>query len=245
MNIILFEPHEVLPGPITINDRRSDHIIKVLQSTPGDRVRVGIVNGRTGVGIVQKISRKEVTLDLQINGPQPHRPCTDLVLALPRPIMLKRVLAQATALGVDRIFLVNAKKVEKSFFNASLLEENSCREYLIYGLEQAVDTILPEVTIHKRFKPFMEDELPKLIDYPGRYIAHPEARKNLWEQTAPPIKERRIVLAIGPEGGWIDYEVEKFKEQGFSAFSLGPRILRVDTAVAAIFSQINLLRSIP
>ncbi len=217
MNIILFEPHEITTKQITIQDRRSTHIIKVLKSAPGDKVRVGIIDGGTGTGTITELSKQTVTLDIQITKPKPPPPNTDLILALPRPIMLKRVLAQATTLGVERIFLVNAKKVEKSFFSASLLEENSYREYLLKGLEQAVDTLLPKVTIHKRFKPFIEDELPKYGGYQNHLIAHPDTSKNLWEQTKPPITGKTI-LAIGPEGGWIDYELDKFTEQGFSAF---------------------------
>ncbi len=246
MNIILFEPHEAATNQITIHDRRSEHILKVLKSAPGDTVRVGIINGGSGSGIITETSDKSVTIKLQINNPEPPpRPLTDLILALPRPIMLKRVLAQATALGVGRIFLVNAKRVEKSFFHASLLEDESYRDYLIQGLEQSVDTLLPKVSIHQRFKPFIEDDLPELTDYPCRLLAHPNTKHGLWEQVKPPISGKKTVLAIGPEGGWIDYEIGKFKDQGFSAFSLGPRILRVDTAVPAILAQINLLRSIP
>jgi RsmE family RNA methyltransferase len=242
MNIILFEPQEVETDRITVHDRRSSHIKNVLKAVPGDRVRVGIINGGSGTGIVTEISDKSVTLKLAITDSEPQRPMTDLILALPRPIMLKRVLAQAAALGVGRIFLINAKRVEKSFFHASLLKEESYREYLIQGLEQAIDTLLPKVTIHTRFKPFIEDELPKLTEYANRLIAHPAVKQEIWQQEAPRINGK-IVLAIGPEGGWLDYEMEKFREQGFSAFSLGPRILRVDTAVPAILSQISLLRS--
>ena len=244
MNIILFEAHETAANPVTIQDRRSVHIVKVLKAAPGDTVRVGIINGGLGTGSIIKISKQAVTLELRITEPRPPRPLTELILALPRPIMLKRVLAQATTLGVGRIFLINARRVEKSFFEASLLEEASYRDYLLQGLEQAVDTVLPKVSLHKRFKPFIEDELPELIDYPGRLIAHPQAPHGLWEQAKAPIRER-LALAIGPEGGWLDYEIEKFRAQGFAPFSLGPRILRVDTAVPAILAQLNLLRTLP
>jgi len=179
MNIILFEAEEAASNLVSIEDRRSIHILKILKSSLGDRVRVGIINGKTGVGLIKKISGNKVTLEISLSGCVPKPPLTDLILALPRPIMLKRVLAQSTALGVRKIFLVNARKVEKSFFNSSLLQDGTYREYLIHGLEQSVDTILPTVTIHKRFKPFMEDELTKPADYQNRLIAHPDAKQNL------------------------------------------------------------------
>ena len=164
------------------------------------------------------------------------------ILALPRPIMLKRVLAQAAALGVGRIFLINANRVEKSFFSATMVKQSDFKEHLIHGLEQGMDTRLPEISIHERFRPFSEDLLPVIInDYPVRLIAHPEGNRYLFD-AAPRPADQRALLAIGPEGGWVDFEVEKFKAQGLILFSMGPRILRVDSAVPALLSQIDLLR---
>jgi RsmE family RNA methyltransferase len=158
--------------------------------------------------------------------------------------MLKRILSQAASLGVSRIYLVNANRVEKSFFNASLLHANAYNTYLHHGLEQAVDTFLPELSIHHRFKPFVEDLLPKINnDYPIRLVAHPDADMTLPERITPPLT-KRVLLAIGPEGGWVDYEISKFQEQGMRSFAMGPRILKVDTAVAALLAQIDLLRQI-
>lgn len=244
MNIILIDTNEIHDNTVVLEDRRANHILKILHSAIGDSLRIGIINGQTGLGYVEQLKQGQVTLTLDINGPFPKQPQTDLLLALPRPIMLKRVLVQATTLGVGQIFLTNAKRVEKSFFGASLLQEENYRPFLLHGLEQAIDTILPKVHIHKRFKPFMEDILaPKLDNYANRLIAHPNTAKNLWQQAPPPIQGRAL-LAIGPEGGWIEYEIEKFKELGFSPFSLGPRILRVDTAIPAILGQFNLLRTV-
>ena len=57
-------------------------------------------------------------------------------------------------------------------------------------------------------------------------------------------KNGRILLAVGPEGGWVDYEVQKFREQGFSCCSIGLRILKVDTAVIALHATIIALREV-
>lgn len=241
MNLILIEPHELNGNLVSLADRRGQHIKKTLKSEIGDTLRVGIVNGRIGTGTVENISKKAVTLLIDLQGPQTARPTIDLILALPRPIMLKRVLAQASSLGVNQIFLTNANRVEKSFFAASILQEDNYREFLLQGLEQAMDTIVPKVHICKRFKPFIEDYLPGQTDCQVKLLAHPTTKCSLWEQTSPPITEK-ILLAIGPEGGWVDFEVDKFKECGFSTFSMGPRILRVDTVVPALLAQINLLR---
>lgn len=244
MNIILIDPEEVINNQVTLTDKRSSHIQNVLHAGCGDTLRTGLINGPMGSGQIIDITGNSVTLDLNHNGPKPQRPQTDLILALPRPIMLKRIFSQAATLGVGRIFLINANRVEKSFFGASLLKQENIYPHLLHGLEQAVDTLMPEVSIHTRFKPFVEDCLPTIIqDYPIKIVAHPGDFPALPQRIALPISHRTL-LAIGPEGGWVDYEIEKFRKIGILPFSMGPRILRVDTAVPALLSQIELLRSV-
>ncbi len=245
MNLILLFPAEVAGAHACLTDHRAEHIRSVLRSKEGDQLRVGLVNGPLGTATVETISPSGVTLRLDLHGPVPE-PCpTALILALPRPIMLRRVLAQATALGVERIFLINANRVEKSFFQASLLRDEAYQAALIQGLEQAMDTRLPAVSIHQRFRPFMEDVLPAyLADYPVRLLAHPTASAPLPEVAPLPLAERAI-LAIGPEGGWVDFELDRFTACGFRPFTLGPRILRVDSAVPALLAQLELLRHLP
>ena len=242
MNILLFDQSELKNNQLILNDRRAEHIRKILRAGCNDQLKVGRINGPTGRATIREINKKQVVLHVDVSGPPPPRPATGLVLALPRPIMLKRILSQASTLGVDAIYLINSQRVEKSFFHASLLEEENMRPHLLHGLEQAGDTRLPQISIHQRFKPFIEDLLPKIAkEFPARLVAHPEAGSSLPELVKIPL-QRKALLAIGPEGGWIDYEIDKFREQGFCPFSMGPRILRVDTAVISLLSQLDLLR---
>ncbi len=244
MNIILIDPEEVINNQITLTDKRSVHITKVLQARCGDILRTGLINGPMGNSRVVSITKNSVTLATNHSGPKPQRPQTDLILALPRPIMLKRIFSQAATLGVGQIFLINANRVEKSFFSASLLEQDNIYSHLLHGLEQAVDTLVPKVSIHTRFKPFIEDYLPEIIkNYPVKIVAHPGDFPLLPQRVSLPISQRTL-LAIGPEGGWVDYEIEKFQEIGILPFTMGQRILRVDTAVPALLSQVELLRAI-
>ncbi|MFA7383013.1 MAG: 16S rRNA (uracil(1498)-N(3))-methyltransferase [Desulfurivibrionaceae bacterium] len=244
MNLILLHPHELSDHHVTLTGRRAEHIRKVLRSAIGDSVRVGMLGGLLGTGCIREMTGERIVLQVQLTSEPPPLPPTDLILAVPRPIMLKRVLAQAASLGVNRIFLINANRVEKSFFSSTLIQNNAFTEPLLIGLEQAIDTRLPEISVHPRFRPFVEDFLPELLPHcPIRLLAHPEGDRTM-AQAAAGISGQRAVLAIGPEGGWVDFEVQRFKEQGFAPFSLGPRILRVDTAVPALLAQLSLLRQL-
>lgn len=246
MNIILAEPDEVNDLRLTVTDRRAEHIVKVLRSELGNRVRVGLIDGQTGWGTISVIQKKYpfyVELLLDLRNPPGKLPVLDLILALPRPIMLKRILSQVTSLGVGTIHLINANRVEKSFWEATVLQPEEYRIHLLHGLEQAVDTRLPDIQVHRKFKPFIEDFFPSITgDYGQLLLAHPAGGKRLGDVVDD--SGGRIGLAVGPEGGWVDYEVMKFQEQGFCCCTIGERILKVDTAVIALHSRISALLEI-
>lgn len=246
MNIILAEDGEIDNHRLMLTDHRAKHIVKVLRAEVGSRVRVGLINGKMGFGTIFALKKKYpfgVEMVLDLTDPPRLQPTIDLILALPRPIMLKRILSQVTALGVGTIHLINANRVEKSFWEAGLLQPKEYRSHLLQGLEQAVDTRLPTIQIHPQFKPFVDGIVPFLAaNYRYLLIAHPTGGQLLGDIVDS--KEGRIVLAVGPEGGWVDHEVKKFREQGFACCTIGERILKVDTAVVALHARISALREV-
>lgn len=244
MNLILFDRQELRGNRLLLQDRRAEHVVAVLGVEPGALVRVGEIGGRMGRARVAAIGPGAVELEVVLDSPPPPAPRIDLILALPRPIMLKRILYQAAVLGVGHIHLLRSRRVEKSYFQASLLAPDALREVLLLGLEQAVDTRLPGVTLHDRFRPFVEDTAARM-SHGWKLLAHPGGETDLDGLFAArgPGAEERALLAIGPEGGWIDFEVELFRAAGFLPFSIGSRILRVDTAVVALLGRLSLFRS--
>ncbi len=245
MNIILASSEEITTGRIRLSDYRAEHIVKVLRSGPGDIVRFGIINGGRGKAKILELKRKfpfSVDLQVEILEDGDRVSPIDLVLALPRPIMLKRVLSQVTAMGVGTIHLIQANRVEKSFWGSSVVSGEEFLPYLLQGLEQAVATRVPKVAVHRHFRPFIEDFFPNVrAQYGSLLLAHPDGKSSLPEELSGRIFPERVLLAIGPEGGWVDFEVKKFLEQGFAPCSIGERILKVDTAVIALHSRVSLL----
>ncbi len=242
MNLILFEPHELDENQLVLNDRRAEHIRKILRLTVGDTVRIGMVNGRMGQGRITALNEHGVGLAVHLDAPPPEVPEVELILALPRPIMVQRIIKQATVLGVRHFHLIRSAKVEKSFFHSPVLHPEKLRNLLLDGLEQAVDTRLPEITLYHRFKPFVEDIVPTLTG--NRLIAHPTVATRLPSAVNQAGKSSKNILAVGPEGGWNTFEMECFARQGFVGFSMGSRILHVDTAVVALLAQLQLCAQI-
>ena len=232
MNLILLAPEQALSDQqYKLSDRQIEHISKVLKKGHGDKLRVGVLNGLIGDAVLDK-SQWRVTIETVENDPPKPLPM-ELVLALPRPNMLKRTLMNITAMGVKKIHLLHSAKVEKSYWQSPVLKENSIYDYLVEGLEQARDTVLPEVHQYTRFRPFVEDVLPDLLVERMGLVAHPYQA-----EPCPVDLEQACVLAIGPEGGWNDFEMQKWSDAGMQCVHLGDRILKVETAVPVLLSRL-------
>lgn len=237
MNRILFSAEEVQPdGTVTLTGFRAAHIRTVLRSKAGDTLRTGVLNGLTGTSRVESITEDSVRLTPSHTEAAPE-PWIDLILAAPRPKVLKRLWAQLAALGVGQIVILNAFRVEKCYFDSQWLDPAFYTPLLTEGLMQAGTTRLPDVRVRPRFKPFVEDELDTLFpaDTP-RLLAHPASAHGVHALPCP--AGLRPLLAIGPEGGWIDYELNLLAGKGFVPFSLGPRTLRTDTAAVALIAAL-------
>src|SRR5690606_25037435 len=145
-----------------LRDRRLTQLHVVHRADAGASLRVGRVGGLTGQGRILRLENREAERRAGFDQPPPPKLPLALLPALPRPKMLKRVLQTVATLGVPRLILLHSCRVEKSFWQTPFLEPAAIREQLILGLEQARDTVLPDVIIEKRFKPFVEDRLPAL-----------------------------------------------------------------------------------
>ena len=242
MNLILLDDSDLTSeGLVRLQGPRARHIQDVHRAVVGDSLRVGLMGGLVGTGVVTATSEDLVMLTVDLSEPPPVPAGVDLLLAMPRPKMLRRLLGAIASMGVKRVVLVNSARVEKSYFDSPLLEPAAMEEALRLGLSQARDTILPSVTIERRFRPFVEDQVATLWPAPRRrLLAHPDAGGGLVDVLRSPTTQP-VVLAIGPEGGWVPFELTLLEAHGFERFSAGPRVLRVDTAVPFLLGQLALL----
>ena len=235
MNLLLLdEPDFVSADRVLLRGRRLQHMREIHQANPGDSLRVGLIGGLMGSGRILSLTAQQAELEVSLDQPPPPKLPLTLLLAMPRPKMFRRILQHCVTLGVAQIVLLNSYRVEKSFWQTPFLQPDSIRENLLLGLEQARDTVLPELHIEKRFKPFVEDRLPELLGDSLGLVAHPGDYP-----PCPRAVDGAVTLAIGPEGGWIAYEVDKLIEAGLQPVQLGERILRVETAVTALVARLG------
>lgn len=234
MNLLLLEDADfIAPDRVVLRDRRLKHMQEVHRAEVGDSLRVGRIGGLLGSAALLRLESHEAELRITLDTAPPAKLPLTLVLALPRPKMLRRVFQTVATMGVPKVILVNSYRVEKSFWQTPFLEPQAIREQLILGLEQARDSVLPEIIIEKRFKPFVEDRLPQLVDGTLGLVGHPGDFP-----ACPRAVTESVTLAIGPEGGWIPYEVDLLSKAGLQPVQLGERILRVETAVTALLARL-------
>jgi RsmE family RNA methyltransferase len=234
VNLLLLEDADFIAADrVVLRDRRLKHMQEVHRSEVGDSLRVGRVGGLLGSAELLRLEPREAELSVVFDREPPAKLPLTLILALPRPKMLRRVFQTIATMGVPKVILVNSYRVEKSFWQTPFLEPAAIREQMILGLEQARDSVLPEILIEKRFKPFVEDRLPAIVDGTLGLVGHPGDFP-----ACPRAVEQPVTLAIGPEGGWIPYEVELLRASGLNPVQLGERILRVETAVTALLARL-------
>ena len=236
MNLIILEPGEVgESGDVRLSGTRAAHLLHVLKVAPGHQVRFGVLDGPRGVGAVRSIAVGTIELRCAFEADVPSRPRVDLLLAVPRPKVMRRLWAQIAALGVGQIILTGAERVERYYFDTHVLTPDCYRPLLIEGLQQARDTRLPKVSVHRHFKVLVEDALDGLFGRGLRLVADPLATRRVGAVVRESIDER-ILLAIGPEGGWNDFEIDLLERHGFQPVGAGCRTLRTDTACIALLA---------
>lgn len=256
MNLLLLNSNEITSTTLAENpalrssvlrlprsDRRARHLIDVLKIENNGEIRIGALGGGVGIGLVRSIDDNGLEIEV---GPLEEQPPPashiEVILALPRPKGLRRSLRALANLGVKSIHLIHSYRVEKSYWSTPFLEPGALQLTLQEGLELAGDTIVPKISQHRLFKPFAQDIAPTLNAY-KKLVFHPYSPNQNRTGTvafadAVTVTDKTVV-AIGPEGGFIDYEVGLFQDAGFDVASLGSRILSVETAIPYIVSRLG------
>lgn len=232
MNIVLLPTHTVQDDVWQITDAKQlSHLKQHLNLQLGDQLKVGLLNQSRYLTEVISLSEDVITVKPICQQAIPQKLPVTLIIAMPRPKVLRRLVMDAVTLGVQKLVLLHSYRVDKSYWQTPFL--NQLDQYVQLGLEQAGDVMAPEIMLEKRFKPFVEDRLAVWNQAQPTFIGHPYA-----ENTAPIAWDQPCQVMIGPEGGFIPYEIELLEKNGCQTFSLGNRILRTETAIPYVLGRL-------
>ena len=233
MNIVLLDPRQTQSEIWTISGKRQlEHLKTHLDIQVGDSLKVGVKEGARYLTKVVEVTETAVRIQPIHTEAIPKKLPVTLIVALPRPKVLRRLIMDAVTVGVEKVIIMHSYRVDKSYWQTPFLQQ--LEHYIDLGLEQAGDTIAPKIELYKRFKPFVEDILPTLItlERPA-YVAHPYA-----EQPMPFAIGHACSIVIGPEGGFIPYEIDLLIKNGCQAVSLGNRIIRTETVIPYVLGRL-------
>lgn len=227
-------------GSCTLDGRRAEHLIQVLGVAPGDSLRAAVIDETMGSVLVEHVEdgQVHVVYRAELEVPVPDKV---LCLAVPRPKALSRCIQHATALGFGRISLFRSYRVEKSHLASQRLTPERLHEDVILGMEQGRRVHTPIVELFDRFKPFVEDHLDRIAAERARYVGHPTSAQTVLDgglRTGP------YALVIGPDGGFIDYEIDALRAQGFTPIRAGQAPLRVESAISYLAGQLDLVHQL-
>lgn len=236
MNLILLERADFISSDrvrLNARDPRFQHISTTLDTQIGEQLRVGELNAKLGTAVVEQRSTDCMDLQVTLDQQPPSKLPLKIILALPRPKMMRRIFRTIAEMGVAELVVINTYKVEKSYWNSPALAPETIQNYFKAGLQQARDTVMPSLRFGRLFKPFVEDELAGIVAESRGLVAHPG------DYPACPVNlTEPCTLAIGPEGGFTSYEIQKLEEAGLRSVQIGQRILRVETALTALISRL-------
>ncbi len=235
MNLLLLDEKDfIAPGRVEISDRRFLQLRDIIKLESGKTFRAGIVNGNTGIATVESFTGESAVLSVELSAPPPPEIPVTLICALPRPQTFHKVLHGAITMGVKNLWFIHSRKVEKSYWQSSALQNEAVDKEIRLALEQCGDTIYPSIQYRNRFKPFVEDELPGIIaSHDAAIFGHPRS-----EMPPESFHGKKVALLIGPEGGFSDYEVDKLTDAGATGVTLGSRVLRTEFAVTALLAKL-------
>ncbi|MEM9176545.1 MAG: 16S rRNA (uracil(1498)-N(3))-methyltransferase [Myxococcota bacterium] len=238
MNCLLLEPDERAhaedhDGVVRLRGRRRQHADEILKASEGDTLRVGAIDGLLGFGQILRLDREVLELRIALDASPPPKLPLQVVLGLPRPPVFRRLLSTIASLGAESILVAGTRRTEKSFWNSHALEPEAVRERLLLGLEQARDTRMPEVTFQRYFEPLVEEVLPRQIEGRRALLPHPGS-----EAPCPHAIDEPVTVFVGPEGGFLDYEVERLSGIGFEPVALGERVLRVEPVIPLLVGRL-------
>lgn len=233
MNIVLLDSRQTQSELWTISAKRQlEHLRTHVDVQVGDTLKVGIREGKRYLTEVVSVSELQIQLKPLREEPVPAKLPVTLIVAMPRPKVLRRLIMDAVTLGVEKIILLHSYRVDKSYWQTPFLQQ--LEHYVDLGLEQAGDTIAPVIELYKRFKPFVEDVMPAMISAAcPAYAAHPYAEIKMPAGISHP-----CTIVIGPEGGFIPYEIDLLIKNGCQAVSLGSRIIRTETVIPVILGRL-------
>lgn len=236
MNLILFEPNEI-GRPLPVSDPRAHHLLTVLRRGIGDGFDAGLTDGTPGRAIVLEQRGDLLDIEFRPGPPLPPRPALRLIVGLPRPQTARDILRDATTLGATELHFVMCARTDPNYASSSLWSRGEWRRHVLAGAMQAFDPRLPAVSWGRRLAEVLHELPPADELYACDNYEAPRALARALSGDAA-----GVTVALGPERGWDAADRDVLRAANATFVHLGPRVLRLETAVVAALTLVAAAR---
>lgn len=239
VNYLCIYPDEVFGSSVQLSGARAAKAQRVHAMAVGNTYAAVVLDtGRVSARVVA-ITDADIELQLGSIELPPAGPYIELVVGVSRPQTIRKILQAAVSFGVRRLTIVRSSTSEKSYFDTKLLTERELRqEILLESVEQTGAWYMPEVTVARKFLPFVQEELSNTLSraHACGVVGIPAVSSSKSIQSHFIEKSVRVVC-VGPEKGWSEFEQTALQSAGCLPVSLGPRMLRVEIAATALLAH--------
>jgi RsmE family RNA methyltransferase len=236
MNQIVIEQSEYSSDTRTVclgSGERLTHLNTVIKAHPGDELKLCVLNQFCAMGILKSLSSEEAIIEIKEKLEFPDH-SIHLLIGMSRPPTIKKVLEHATCMGIKAFHFIGTSLSERSYMQSKITNPEQYEKYLKLGLAQSARYYkMPQVFFHKNI-------------YAAPYSQLPDSRFVLERDTDSTFLKYQpltypLCMAIGPERGFSDEEINYLEEKSFQAVRISNTTLRVEHAVFGSISQLELL----
>jgi len=233
VNSIILSKNELSDGNIyELNKSSSEHLNSIIKAQAGDKLKATILDKGLAICEVLEVSPLfKVKVIEELEGKSFP---ISFVIGASRPPTMKKVLEHGSSLGIQNFQVIKGELSEKSYLQSKVLQDEKYLELTRLGLSQSA-VFYKDPTV--KINPFLNKmEIPETEQ---KFILSPYAKEHVKDISID--IEKPSVFAIGPERGWTDSELDKFKKLGFKEIKISPSILRVEIATFALMGYLNQL----
>ena len=166
MNSLIVFPEEMKDAQLAIlSGARAKEVLKLHELRPGIKIAASLLGHLRGKALVSEVSGEQVILQCEFINAPPKRQAIEIILAIPRPQTIKKVLNFCAVAGLEAVNFVLAENTQKSYLQSKSLKEEEIKRQIVLGLEQAYDCIPPRVAIFHRLKDFLDLRIASTRDH--------------------------------------------------------------------------------
>lgn len=219
----------------TLTGEQAEHLVRVLRATPGQIYDV-VAGGFLHRAEIVSVQPTEVVFALHEELESDTALPLHLLLAVFKFDHMEWAIEKATELGVARLTPVLARRTEKHLTQAAAKRAERWRRIALEASKQSRRTTVPEIAEPASLKSALEQATEPVRLLLSETEQETSIAAALSSATAT---DTEYALAIGPEGGWTPEEMSLFTQHGWQHVTLGPRILRAETAAIAAIAILS------